>query len=64
MNKPEPILVELKKPHEHEGRVYPAGGQIELAAADARWLIGIGVAGAVAPAAPKAQPSQPHRNKE
>lgn len=59
----ETICVRLEQPHEHEGRVYPAGGQIELAAADARWLIGLGVASADA-TAPKAQPTQPRSNKE
>ena len=60
----ETILVKLAKSHEHEGRVYPAGGQIELAAADARWLIGLGVAAADAASAPQAQPTQTRSNKE
>jgi hypothetical protein len=60
----ETILVKLAKSHEHEGRVYPAGGQIELAAADARWLIGIGVASAADTNAPQAQPTQSRTNKE
>ena len=59
----ETILVKLAKAHEHEGRVYPAGGQIELAA-DARWLIGIGVASAADTNAPQAQPTQSRTNKE
>lgn len=60
----ETICVRLEQPHEHEGRVYPAGGQIELAAADARWLIGLGVAAAADASAPQAQPTQTRSNKE
>lgn len=34
--------VTLLAPHRHQGRDYPAGATLELAAARADWLVGIG----------------------
>lgn len=34
--------VTLAAPHRHQGRDYPAGATLELAAARADWLVGIG----------------------
>lgn len=46
--------IELIKPHRHAGRDYKSGATLELPAAKADWLIGIGSATAAAPAAPAA----------
>ncbi len=47
------MLVRLTKPHEHAGKANPAGAEIELPEADARYLISIDAAISITP------PSQP-----
>ncbi|MBN2855902.1 MAG: hypothetical protein JXK51_06635 [Halothiobacillaceae bacterium] len=47
------MLVRLTKPHEHAGKANPAGAEIELPEADARYLISIDAAASITP------PSQP-----
>ncbi len=44
--------IELIKPHRHAGRDYPPGAVLELPAAKADWLIGIGSAKAAPAPAP------------
>lgn len=46
------MLVRLTKPHEHAGKANPAGAEIELPEADARYLISIDAA-----ITPPSQPS-------
>lgn len=47
------MLVVLKKHHEHEGKRYEPGAEIEVSATDASWLKGLGIAAEVKPATTK-----------
>ena len=51
----------LLKPHRHAGRDYKPGATLELPAAKADWLIGIGSAKA-APATPATAPAKPAKD--
>jgi hypothetical protein len=46
------MLVRLTKPHEHAGKANPAGAEIELPEADARYLISIDAAASITPPSP------------
>ncbi len=41
------VKVTLNQPHTHDGVDYPAGAQIEVGEADAKWLADHGVTGSV-----------------
>ncbi|MHB9021303.1 MAG: DUF7210 family protein [Halothiobacillus sp.] len=45
------MKVKLTKPHEHAGRVYPIGTELDVIKQDADWLIAIEKAAPAVPAA-------------
>jgi hypothetical protein len=57
--------IELLQPHTHAGRVHAAGDRIDVHAADAEWLIGLGKARAAEPGAlPTTTETSAARRKE
>lgn len=54
----------LRAPHRHAGRDYPIGAVLDLPAASAAWLIGLGVAEAVEATTPAPAPAARGKEKE
>lgn len=51
------MKIKLLKPHEHAGRTYPVDSELDLRDDDAKWLIAIKVAEAVAETKSATKPS-------
>jgi len=58
------MRIQLTAAHEHAGVTHPAGSSLDLPEADARWLIGKGLAKGIAQAATPAKRTKQSTTEE